>query len=260
MRAVAKDRRALLALFPHPDDEAYTAAGLLAHCAASGVRVALVCATRGERGGNRTCAMTGNELAAVRTDELRESCRALGIEPPKFLDLPDGELAAVDPPLIAERVVETLQRESPQVIVTLGADGAYGNLDHIACTAAVGAAVERWDPAARTRLLHVVFPSELFAPVWRSLRRSRHRHLISARRPNPFGVAREEVHWCLDVRAHRERKLAALGAHRTQLHDGDPLTFLIPGLVTALLDEEWYVVARGPALPPDARSPFDAIE
>ncbi len=38
----------LLAVFAHPDDESCLAGGLLAGCAAAGIQVTLICATRGE--------------------------------------------------------------------------------------------------------------------------------------------------------------------------------------------------------------------
>jgi N-acetyl-1-D-myo-inositol-2-amino-2-deoxy-alpha-D-glucopyranoside deacetylase len=40
----------LLACFAHPDDEAFTAAGVLTASVARGVDVRLICATRGEEG------------------------------------------------------------------------------------------------------------------------------------------------------------------------------------------------------------------
>jgi LmbE family N-acetylglucosaminyl deacetylase len=40
----------LLACFAHPDDEAFTASGVLAASTARGVQVRLVCATYGEEG------------------------------------------------------------------------------------------------------------------------------------------------------------------------------------------------------------------
>jgi len=41
-------QRSLLAVYAHPDDEAFSAGGAIAHYAAQGVRVYLVCATHGE--------------------------------------------------------------------------------------------------------------------------------------------------------------------------------------------------------------------
>ena len=248
----------MLGLFPHPDDEAYAAGGLLAHCAAGGAAVALLCATRGERGTDRSGATTsGPALAARRTHELAASCRALGIAPPVVLDLPDGGLSAADPAATVATLRQHLQRARPHLVVTLGGDGVYGNLDHLAWTASVGAAVRSL--ASPPRVLHAVFPRRLFAPLWRALRRRRGAPLVGAIDPRELGVDAAAVDLRLDIRPLRARKLAAIAAHGSQLADGDPRTLLWPGLVERLLDEEWYVVAHGPALPAGATDPFAGL-
>jgi len=245
----------VLGLFPHPDDEAYAAGGLLAHCAAAGATVELLCATRGERGSDRTgTAAPGQALADLRARELEASCRALGIAAPVFLDLPDGQLAACRADAVAVLSRHIAQRQ-PHLIVSLGPDGVYGNLDHLAWTAIISAAVQ---PLTQPpRVLHAVFPRRLFAPVWRALRRRRGEPLVAAIDPRRLGVDDPDLR--LDIRAQRERKLAAVAAHRSQLADGDPLTFLLPNLIVPLLDEEWYAVAHGPALPAGAVDPFEAL-
>src|SRR5437870_3004701 len=42
--------RAFVLLLAHPDDETFFAGGTIAQCVTQGVRVGLLCATRGERG------------------------------------------------------------------------------------------------------------------------------------------------------------------------------------------------------------------
>jgi LmbE family N-acetylglucosaminyl deacetylase len=245
----------VLGLFPHPDDEAYAAGGLLAYCAAGGAAVEIVCATRGERGSDRTgTAAPGNALAALRTRELEASCRALGIAPPEFLDLPDAQLDTCRARAVA-LLSRHIAQHQPHLIVTLGTDGVYGNLDHLAWTAIVTAAVQSL--AQPPRVLHTVFPRRLFAPVWRALRRRRGDPLVGAIDPNQLGA--DDADLRLDIRALRQRKLAAVAAHRSQLVGGDPLTFLLPNLIEPLLDEEWYAVAHGPPLPVGAVDPFEAL-
>src|SRR5215470_4658175 len=153
--------RRLLALFPHPDDESYAAGGLLAHCAEGGAQVELACATRGERGTDRSGAVqSGAALAAVRSRELQAACRALGIAPPVFLDLPDGELSTSRADAVM-LVAQHVHRLRPHVVVTLGSDGAYAHLDHLAWTAIVSQALALApDPP---RVLHAVFPRGVFA-------------------------------------------------------------------------------------------------
>ena len=250
--------RRVLALFPHPDDEAYAAGGLLARCAEGGAAVELVCATRGERGTDRSgTAAAGPALAALRTRELETSCHALGIAAPVFLDLPDGDLGGRTRADAVALVTHHVHRVRPHLLVTLGSDGAYGHLDHLAWTAIVSLALA---PLAEgSRLLHAVFPRRLFAPVWRALKRRAGARLVAAIDPQTLGVVADGVDLRLDIRRVRGRKLAAISAHRSQLVDGDPYSFLRPGLVECLLDEEWYMVARGPALPRGTTDPFDGL-
>jgi N-acetyl-1-D-myo-inositol-2-amino-2-deoxy-alpha-D-glucopyranoside deacetylase len=247
----------VLALFPHPDDEAYAAGGLLAHCAAAGAAVRLVCATRGERGSDRSGGVApGPALAALRTRELEQSCAALGIGRPRFLDLPDGALGAHHA-AGAALVAAQLRDHRPHLVVTLGPDGAYGHLDHTAFTAMVGDAM-RAAAAPPSRLLHALFPRALFAPLWRALSRRRPPP-VAPIDPATLGVEATAADLRLDTGAHRARKLAAIAAHRSQLAGGDPFSFLLPGLIEPLLDEEWYAVAHGPALPAGAADPFAGL-
>lgn len=245
----------MLGLFPHPDDEAYAAGGLLAHCAAAGAVVDVLCATRGEQGADREVAtQPGPPLAARRTRELEASCAALGVAAPAFLDLPDGGLASDDAAAVA-LVAQHIERLRPHLIVTLGSDGVYANLDHLACSAIATAALSRTNHPIR--LLHAVFPRRLFAPLWRALHRRPGAGLVADVDPQTLGVDTPELR--LDIRAVRDRKLAAIAAHRSQLLGGDPFTLLRPGLVERLLDEEWYVVAHGPPLPAGASDPFAGL-
>lgn len=247
----------MLGLFPHPDDEAYAAGGLLAQCAERGAAVEIVCATRGEQGSDRRGGTPGGPaLAALRSMELAASCAALGISPPVFLDLPDGALVTVHASAGA-LLDEHLRRVRPHLVVSLGADGVYGNLDHLAWADIVAAAVRRQTPAPR--FLQAAFPRGLFTPLWRALRRRPGPPLVADLDPDRLGIERAAADLRLDIRALRSRKLAAIAAHASQLNAGDPLSLLRPGVVERLLDEEWYTVADGPPLPVDAMDALAAL-
>ena len=87
----------LLAVFAHPDDEAFGTGGTLARYAAEGCQVCLVTATRGEAGEISEPGLATNaNLPYVREQELRCACEAYGIHPPRFLDYVDGQLTIVD--------------------------------------------------------------------------------------------------------------------------------------------------------------------
>ncbi len=230
------DTPTLLAFFAHPDDEAFSCAGTLAAAASAGIDVGLICATRGEGGRDRDSGATGDVLARVRERELHASCAALGIRPPIVLGLPDGGLEegveALGSALAAE-----LERLNPAAVITLGYDGAYGHRDHLACTRALEAVATSRD----LTVLHVVFPADLFTELRRRLSGA----------PVPLAPPPETpapVDYRVGTRAFRRQKLSAIAAHRSQLLDADPMSFLLPGLVEPLLDEECFAHASGPAL------------
>jgi LmbE family N-acetylglucosaminyl deacetylase len=128
--------RVLLAVTAHPDDEGFMGP-ILARYAREGVRVYLAIATKGEKGATDFAKIpAGEPLATARRAEAACACRQLGIEPPIFFDLSDGELGAITDPLaknihaVADNVQKLIDQLHPQVIVTWGPDGGYGHPDH----------------------------------------------------------------------------------------------------------------------------------
>ncbi len=77
----------MLVILAHPDDESFAVGGTLAKFAKQGVRVILICATRGEAG---ISGMKPEEVGKIREGELREAAKHLGIEV-YFLGYRDGE-------------------------------------------------------------------------------------------------------------------------------------------------------------------------
>ena len=128
--------RVLLAVTAHPDDEAFMGP-VLARYARQGVKVYLAIATKGEKGANDFANIpAGEPLATARRAEATCACKELGIEPPIFFNLNDGELGAITDPLaknihaVADGVQELIDELHPQVIITWGPDGGYGHPDH----------------------------------------------------------------------------------------------------------------------------------
>src|SRR5262249_32103445 len=120
----------MLACFAHPDDEAFTASGVLAASTARGVQVRLVCATCGEEGDIRQPGVATREpLGQVRHQELQTSCAVLGVQAPIMLGYRDsgwGDAPAQyhsnafvqAPPLqVIGRLVEEIRRFKPQLVL-----------------------------------------------------------------------------------------------------------------------------------------------
>lgn len=246
----------VLGLFPHPDDETYAAAGMLAWCAAQGAEVHLGTATRGERGWDRHKLIpSGARLAAHRSAELAAACTALGVAPPVCFDLPDGGVPDVDRAAAAAALTTHLRALRPDLVVTLGGDGAYGHRDHLAWTAIVDAAVQALPAAATPRLLHAVFPRGLFTRV--SQLGKRGGAVAADFDSDAVGVARDAVQLRLDVRPLRDAKLASCLAHDSQL-DVAPGSYF-RRVLEPLLEEEWFVVAAGAPLAPGTTDPFAGL-
>src|SRR2546426_7323016 len=152
----------LLACFAHPDDEAFTASGVLAASTARGVQVCLVCATCGEEGDIRQPGVATREtLGQVRHEELRRSCTVLGLQEPIMLGYRDsgwGASAAqyhpnafiqAPPWQVVQRLVEEIRRFKPHIVLTFEPDGISGHKDHKAISRHTTAAVQMaGDPAA----------------------------------------------------------------------------------------------------------------
>lgn len=222
----------VVAVVPHPDDEAYAMGGTLARLAHQGCEVTVLALTWGERGGD----------PQMRREELARSCAALGVLPPRGLSWPDGA-----GPTWASRAHElgaALGDLSPQLVLGLGGDGVYGHIDHLAAHQVLRDTLLSFSLAPR--LLECAFPPGLFAGVRRVLTRV-HPTWVDTR-PS---LGAPQAHWDVrvDVTPWRERKLAAVAAHASQLPQGDVYRFLRPGLLAQLLTEERFTCVMGPPLP-----------
>lgn len=143
-----------LLVWAHPDDETYLSGGLAAKLADLGHRVVAVTATRGEAGGPDTTPAVRAETARVRTAELDEALRVLGITEHVWLDHEDGRCAEADSEPAVRRLVQLLDDVRPATVVTFGPDGFTGHPDHQTVSRWVDQAVTRWN--GTIRLLHAV--------------------------------------------------------------------------------------------------------
>lgn len=248
----------VLGIFPHPDDEAYACGGALARVAAEGGMAHVVCATRGEGGvDHRPQQAAGSDLGSVRVAELAESCAILGVQPPRLLNLPDGGLGEVDFAAAAGEIVVAIRELRPHLVLTLGADGVYGHPDHLALhrllIAAFGAAgggdrfpQERFGPAwAPLRLWCAAFPRGMFRAQYDRMQLSGHETAMRGVDPDKLGVEPADVGAAIDIRPYAAAKLAAIGAHRSQLPGGDPRRLFPDEIVRGLLTTELYTLAAG---------------
>ena len=279
----------LLAVVAHPDDETFGCGGLLAKCAAEGVGVSLVCATRGEVGEISDPSLaTPENLAQVREWELRQACAALGVEELFLFGYRDSGMAGTadnenprslhqaDSHRLTSEVAEIIRRVRPQVLLTFDANGGYGHPDHIAMHHATRQAFSAaGDPAMYpehlTNGVRPHQPAKLYYFVFtRSMVRTFHQALVESdvqtdfrdMDPETMGVPDEEVTTVVDVSRYLEQKERAGLCHRTQIQ-GDQVFEWIPEAVrTGFLSREHLVRAEPPFAPGQAMEGdiFDGVQ
>jgi LmbE family N-acetylglucosaminyl deacetylase len=156
----------MLAVFAHPDDEAFVGP-LLSHYARQGVRVHLAIVTDGAKGGSpRTGIPAGPEIARVRADEARCSCHELGIEAPTLLGFEDDGLGrANDPPAgylaeVVRAIRKLLAQVRPDAVITWGPEGGYGHPDHRLVSAVVTQVVQAGAEGVPSRLFYPGLPAD----------------------------------------------------------------------------------------------------
>jgi LmbE family N-acetylglucosaminyl deacetylase len=200
----------VLTVWAHPDDETYLAGALLAALTDSGNGVVCVTATRGEAADPRATAGERARLASVRTRELEEALALLGVTEHRWLDLPDGGCADVDPAHPVGCLLDLLEEVRPDTVVTFGPDGITGHPDHRAVSRWVDLALARWDGHAT--LLHPVQTEET---VGRDRALDEDFGVYELGRPRVVRADEARVHLPLDGTL-LDRKVAALLLQESQ--------------------------------------------
>lgn len=107
------DVRRVLCVVAHPDDMEYGASAAAARWTSLGIEVSYLLLTAGEAGMR---SRDPEEVAALRAEEQRAACAAVGVEDLTILDLPDGMLTHS---LETRRhIARHIRRVRPDVVVT----------------------------------------------------------------------------------------------------------------------------------------------
>jgi LmbE family N-acetylglucosaminyl deacetylase len=134
------DIGSILAVFAHPDDEAYLAGALMAVAADAGRRVVCVTATRGELGFPDDDPRSIDERKAIREAEMACCLAMLGVTDHRWLDYPDGGCKALPLGEPVARLRAIIEEVRPDSVLTFGPDGGTFHDDHIT--------VSRWTTLA----------------------------------------------------------------------------------------------------------------
>ena len=275
------DRRTILTVHAHPDDEASKGAPTLARYHADGVHTVLVCCTGGEEGdlqnptlrepGQRFHGLTPEQekalVASMRPAELAASAAVIGFDEVVMLGyrdsgMPDSE-ANVHPDCFASaeideatgRLVAVIRRTRPQVIITYNDDQqGYPHPDHLRVHDISVLAFERaGDPAWYPDLGEPFTPAKLYYTTWSRRRMvAIHEGLLRHHGESPYDEKWFErpdhdhrITTKVEIGAFMWARTKSLLAHATQVDPTEPFWFgLDDDQLTAIYPWEDWILAR----------------
>ncbi len=225
------EKLALMAIFAHPDDEAFGTGGCLIKYAQEGVETHLVMATLGQVGQIQNSTVTTNgPISLLREQELRCACKHYNLSQLHLLGYMDGQTTIAPQAEAVHKIVKLIREVKPQVVVSFGPDGIYGHYDHLAvhrwATAAVMLAgdAERWPDAGPpfqvAKFYHRARPEMDVQRMKQELGAS---HIMMDGVPFPFiGYPIEQISTIVDISDHAETKLNAIRCHASQFSSEAP--------------------------------------
>ncbi|GAC1325448.1 MAG: PIG-L family deacetylase [Mycobacteriales bacterium] len=203
--------RRALAVFAHPDDVDFGAAGTVARWVEEGWDVRYLCVTRGQKGG-QDATVSPRDYGALREEEQRKAAAAVGVTNVTFLDHMDSEVF-IDLEL-RRQISREFRRHRPHRLLTmdpqpLPTDRFVNHPDH----RAVGQTA--LDVTMTGGTTAQIFPELLDEglPPWRELEETW-----------LMGAATEAT--VVDVSGTFDKKMAALKAHASQIADFDVETYV----------------------------------
>jgi len=255
------EKRTLLGLFAHPDDESFGPGGTLARYAAEGADVHVIIATDGDAGSveENHKREDGRTLAQERGEELAKAVIALGIT--SIWNLPyrdsgmrgspdnDNPRALIQQPIeaLTGELVDYIRRLRPQVVLTHDPFGGYGHPDHIRCCEAMTAAFHvagqssygqgagGLAPYAPQKLYYTAFDKRLLKWVVKVMQ-------WTGKDPSKIGRNQDidlveisgwetPVHAKINVAAYARQKDEASRAHASQYGGGPAFLRILPGFI-----------------------------
>jgi LmbE family N-acetylglucosaminyl deacetylase len=191
--------RCLLVIVPHSDDETIGCGGLLVHAASAGIECHVVVLTDGAASHPESVAWSRSARVDVRRRECETALKTLGVRQiPVFLDLPDAETLTLPASLCAAtatRLAHAIERIRPDIVLTTWRREPHCDHRFAFVIANEALAVSQH----KAQLVEYM--------VWTPITGG------SDDQPR----ADETQYRLLDIEHVRDRKIAALRAHRSQL-------------------------------------------
>ncbi len=200
-------RKKVLIVYAHPDDESFGNAGTIAkYTANQQAEFYLAVATRGEAGKLGDPPLTTREqLGYYREQELKSAGKIMGLKDIIFLDYIDATLSvlsAEDQQNLIGKIADTILDVRPDILITFPEDGISKHKDHIAihymCNKAIASIADQY---IIPKIYYTVFPESAYL----------------ARDRVGFGTPDAEITTKIDIADFRKQKGEALLQHKTQV-------------------------------------------
>jgi LmbE family N-acetylglucosaminyl deacetylase len=216
----------VVAIFAHPDDEAFGPGGTLALLAKE-AEVTLICVTNGAAG---ECAIIHDEsLEDVRKHELHKSAEILGIKKVIFLRYHDGKICNDLYHEIADKLHPLLVELKPDTLISFEPRGVSGHIDHIAISFITTYLFQK-----------LPFIKQLLYFCLHQTQRARMEATFADYFVYfPDGYTDAEIGKVVDITTVLDTKITAMRAHASQEHDVERILH-----VQATLPREEYFLVK----------------
>lgn len=156
----------ILVILPHPDDESFGAAGLIALKRKANVPITYACCTLGEMGRSMGKPLIANRetLKDIRKKELEQVAKILNINDLRMLGYRDKTLEFEDEEKLADHFEQIIREVKPTLLVTFY-PGYAVHPDHNACGEAVIRAVKRLKREERPTVYCIAFSNDRFEHI-----------------------------------------------------------------------------------------------
>lgn len=213
-----KNKKVVVAVFAHPDDESFGPSGTIAKFAQSG-DVYVLCATKGESGMGAS-----SNLAEVRAQELLESAKILGVKNVYFLGFVDGTLSNSIYHKLAAKIEQKLKHLRPEILMTTEPRGVSGHIDHITVSMVTSYVFGKL-PFIKTLMYYCIDEK------------------AAAKMSNYFiyfppGYKRSQVDKVVNIEKYWHLKRKSMLAHRSQIKDARTVL----GRIKDLPKEEYFFI------------------
>ena len=208
-----KNLGSILGIWAHPDDEAWSSAGLMKMALLNGQKVGVITATKGDAGETADPKLWPKEkLAEIRTKEMADCLSEIGDIEHHWLDYADGKLAEADEEVAVEQIAELIKMFKPSTVVTFEPNGITGHDDHRTISRWTTLAVEKADSSIQ--ILHSVESQEKYDLAGEILDRE---HNIFFNIEKPFLVKENDVSVLLKLDSEvLDSKIRCMKAHASQ--------------------------------------------